>query len=274
MKKKSAQKVDPAQDNKVKKNKFGTSIGRYFLPIVTVLVVIAVSVIAITIRNRTSTRPETAEVQPTPTTLPPNIIPLPQPDYRSNNSIEAVLHSRRTKRGIKPDQLSLKQLGQMLWAAQGVTTDWGGRTAPSAKSTYPLTLYFVVNNVDKLESGLYKYIPGDRLPAHQVTPLKLADFKDPIFKITNDSSIKEPPVLMIVTGDMARMADAYGGTPHTKEVYLEAGHAAENMYLQAESLKIGMVVISTFDETKIRDLLSIPAKDSLIYLIPIGYPKE
>ena len=121
---------------------------------------------------------------------------------------------------------------------------------------------------------MYKYIPGDRLPAHQISPLKLGDFKDSIYKITNDSSIKEPPVLAVITGDMARMADAYGGVPHSKEVYLEVGHAAENMYLQAESLNLGMVVISTFDQAKIRDLLSIPTKDEIIYLIPIGYPIE
>lgn len=270
--KKPAPKENNTQASKPKKRNI--AIGRYIIPIATALVVVIVSAAAITLRNRTSTTPQNVAAQPSPTVLPPNIIPLPSPDYRSNNSIEAVLHSRRTKREIKPDQLSLKQLGQILWAAQGVTTDWGGRTSPSAKSTYPLTIYFVVNNVDKLENGVYQYIPGDRVPAHQVTPIKLADFKDQIFKITNDYSLKEPPVMAIVAGNMAKMADAYGGVPHTKEVYLEAGHASENMYLQAESLKLGMVVISTFDAAKIRDLLSIPVKDELIYLIPIGYPVE
>lgn len=272
MKKKTAQK----ETKSVTKIKFNlkTTVKRFGLPIATVVAVLLIGFIATKTRNSNNAANQQQQIQPTPTILPPNILPLPQPDYRSNTSVESAMHSRRTKRDIKPDQLSLKQIGQMLWAAQGVTTDWGGRTTPSAKSTYPLTVYLVANNIEKLENGIYKYIPGDRVPAHQLTPLKLADFKAPLFAITNQSSTKEPAAVIIITGNMQKMADAYGGVKHDKEVYLEVGHAAENMYLQAESLKLGLVVISTFEEDKIRDLFSLPTNESIIYLIPVGYPKE
>lgn len=254
-------------------NLFAT-VKRFGLPVATVVAVILIVVIAFSFKNNPVEERQLSQNQPTPTVLPPNILPLPSPDSRSNTSVEAALKSRRTRRDIKPDELSLKQVGQMLWAAQGVTTNWGGRTAPSAKSTYPLSVYLITYNVEKLESGLYKYIPGDRVPAHQITPLKLADFKSSVFAITNQSSTKDPAAIIVITGDMQKMADAYGGEKHDKEVYLEAGHATENLYLQAESLKLGLVAISSFDEIKIRNLLSIPANETIIYLVPFGYPKE
>lgn len=274
MKKKTAQKKNFKIGIKIPKVINIATVKRYGFPIATVAVVVLIGLLTFFLKGRPTENSQQAAISPTPTMLPSNIIPLPQLDYRSTNSIEAVLRSRRTKREIKPDQLTLKQVGQMLWSAQGVTTDWGGRTTPSSKSTYPLTVYLLVNKVEKLENGFYKYIPGDRLPAHQLTPLKLADFKDTIYDITNQSSMKEPPAMIIVTGNMEKMADAFGGERHDKEVYLEAGHAGQNMYLQAESLKLGMVVISSFEEAKFRNLLSIPTNETIIYLIPFGYAKE
>lgn len=246
----------------------------FALPIITIVLVLVGGLVAYQRNFTKAGLSGGGSVTPTPTPLPANIIPLPKPDYRSSNSIEAVLKSRRTKRDLKADQLTLKQVSQMLWAAQGVTSDWGGRTTPSAKSTYPLNAYLIANHVEKLENGLYQYVPGDRVMAHQLVPLKLANFQDAIYDITKQSSSKEPAALILITGDMAKMAEAFGGTKHDEDVYLEAGHAAQNLYLQAESLKLGMVVTSSLDQNKLKNLLSIPVNETLIYLVPFGYPKE
>ena len=70
------------------------------------------------------------------------------------------------------------------------------------------------------------------------------------------------------------LTNSYGGEQHDKEVYLEAGAAAQNMYLQVESLKLGMITIPNFDEAQVRELLSIPQEEAIIYIIPVGYIKE
>jgi SagB-type dehydrogenase family enzyme len=162
----------------------------------------------------------------------------------------------------------------MLWSGQGVTADWGGRTSPSAKSTYPLSIYVVVNKVDGLDQGLYQYLPGDRTPLHQLKTIKKGNFGDALFTAQNQNSFKNTPAIFIITGNMTRMAQAFGGVASDKEVYLEAGHAAQNMYLQAESLKLGMVTISSFKDSIIRNIISIPEEETIIYLIPFGHPKE
>ena len=66
-----------------------------------------------------------------------NTIQLPSPSYKSNTSIEEALLRRRSIRDYRNEQLSLTEVSQILWSAQGVTdTAEGLRTAPSAGALY------------------------------------------------------------------------------------------------------------------------------------------
>ena len=248
-------------------------LSKWGIPASTVFIVLLLIITGFLIRNREEQ--QTPPTQDEPVVISnPNVIPLPIATYRSTNSVEAVIRTNQPRRTFRPDQLSLKQLGQMLWAGQGVTTDWGGRTVTSSKSTFPLTIYVLANNVEKLEKGVYQYISGERLPAHQLLPLKLGEFGETLFSLVNQTPLKEPPAVLIITGNLQKMATAYGGVSHDREVYLEAGHATQNMYLQAESLKLGMIALPNFDESQVRQLLSIPQEEVIIYLAPIGFIKE
>lgn len=243
------------------------------IPLLTALVVLSLSVTAFVIsyqRKNTQSQVETSTVQ---LVLPADSIVLPQPDYRSNNSIEAVLKNRRTRLDFMETALSLKQISQLLWAAQGINVDWGDRTAPSAKSTYPLTVFLIANKVDGLEAGEYQYIPGDRTPVHQLKPIKKVEMGEALFDLLNQSSFNKIPAILVITGNMNKMAEAYGGIPHDKEVYLEAGYVAQNITLEAESLKLGTNVSTNFDELKLKELITVFSSDTIILLMPIGIPK-
>lgn len=263
----------PKQTNTSPKETIGEVLGKWGIPLSTTTIVILLVIFGLIFRNHQEQASAPVEQEPAVVTNP-NVIPLPTPTYRSQNSVESVIRINQPRRSFNPDQFTQKQLSQMLWAAQGVTFDWGGRTVTSSKSTFPLTIFVLVNNVEKLEKGLYQYIPGERLPAHQLLPVKLGDFGPGLFEIVNQTPLKEPPLVIIVTGDLKKMANAYGGVAHDREVYLEAGSAIQNMYLQAESLKIGMVSLPNFDESQVRVLLSIPQADTIISLVPMGYIKE
>ncbi|HCQ31278.1 TPA: hypothetical protein DIU27_02770 [Candidatus Collierbacteria bacterium] len=271
--KKSAQKshskkIDPTIRKKWFKDK------RWIVPALTASVVLVFTSGAVLLRP--PTQPKQTQSPPTETKkiLPTEYTPLPTPDLRSGNSIEAVLKNRRTRRDFLDKDLSLKQVSQMLWAAQGITVDWGGRTAPSAKSTYPLSVFLIANRVAGLEAGEYQYISGDRTPIHQLKPIKHVELQKALYEALNESSFKNAPAVLVITGNMDKMAESYGGIPHDKEVYLEAGHVGQSLYLQAESLKLGMVTITGFNEAKVKDLVTIPATDTIIYLVPFGIPKQ
>lgn len=261
----------PAQ---AKKNRSSLSTKKYLYPVITLIIVL----LGGTFAYFKSLKTNTTSVQQLPDNeievVSADIIPLPSPALRSNTSLEATLKNRRSRRDLKPDSLSLKQVGQLLWSAQGVTSDWGGRTAPSAKSVYPVITYLLANNVEGIEKGLYKYVPGEMTPAHQLVPVKLGDFQESFYNIVNQASVKNPPIVIFLTGNMQKMADSFGGTKHNENVYLEVGHIGQNLYLQSESLKLGMVTLSSVNGAQFQDLFGLPIGDELIYTIPIGYPNE
>ncbi|HID91006.1 TPA: SagB/ThcOx family dehydrogenase, partial [Candidatus Bathyarchaeota archaeon] len=86
-------------------------------------------------------------------------IRLPTPRYESDVSIEEALLRRRSVRSYRDEPMTLQEVSQLLWAAQGITDPRGFRTAPSAGALYPLVLYVVVGNVEGLEKGVYRYGP-------------------------------------------------------------------------------------------------------------------
>ncbi len=237
------------------------------------VVVIALLVTAFVVnrrRNNSQSQVETPAVQ---LVLPADSVALPTPDYRSGNSLEAMLKIRKTHLDFTDAALSLKQISQILWAAQGINVDWGDRTAPSAKSTYPLTVFLIANKVTGLDNGEYQYIPGERTMLHQLKPIKKVDLGDSLFTLLNQSSFNKIPATLVITGNMAKMAEAYGGIPHDKEVYLEAGYTAQNVALEAESLKLGTNVSTNFDELKLKELVTVASTDTIILIMPVGIPK-
>ncbi|MEW6109823.1 MAG: nitroreductase family protein [Nitrospirota bacterium] len=83
------------------------------------------------------------------------IIILPVPVLAGDTSIEKALSQRRSNRKFKDTPLTLSEISQLLWAAQGITEPSGLRTAPSAGALYPLELYIVAGNVIGLPDGIY-----------------------------------------------------------------------------------------------------------------------
>ena len=97
-------------------------------------------------------------------------VKLPSPVYESTVSIEKALAERRSIRSYKEETLTLKELSQILWAAQGITEPTKGlRTAPSPKAVYLLLVYVLPGNVTNLSMGIYQYRPQ----GHEL--IKIAD---------------------------------------------------------------------------------------------------
>lgn len=262
-----------AHNHNKQKPRPSKAVKRWLIPSITAFLVISAGIVTLFVK-RTPSATNLSSPQTTATQIVnSDNIALPKPDLRSNNSVEAMMNSRRSRREFLAQSLTLKQVSQMLWAAQGLTADWGGRTTPSAKSTYPLTVYLIANNVEGLDQGEYQYIPGDRTPVHALKPIKKVDLQKAIFDLLNQNSFQNAPAVLVITGNMDKMTEAFGGVKMDNAVYLEAGHAGQNLYLQCESLKLGMVVVSSFEDARMRQLITIPDNETMIYLVPFGVPK-
>ncbi len=188
-------------------------------------------------------------------------IKLPPPSLDGAVSVEKALSERRSIRAYKPEALSMAEVSQILWSAQGVTEPTKGlRTAPSPKGAFLLQVYLVAGNVTGLPAGLYAYRPK----GHELIKVAEGDKKGDLFKVVAQSAINSAPASLIIAGMPER------STANSAWVYLEAGHAAENVYLQAVSLKLGTVSIAGFKPEDVKRGLALPEKEQPIYIMPLG----
>jgi len=188
------------------------------------------------------------------------IIALPAPRREGSLSLEEALSARRSARSYGSDPLTLSDIGQLFWAAQGVTHRQGYRTAPSAGALYPLEVYAATDN------GLYHYLPDGHKAELQVVPGWRAALCDAAL---GQQAVCAAPAVFIVAAVYERTAAKYGERAE-RYVRLEAGHAAQNLLLQAVALELGAVPIGAFYDDQVQAALSLPVGQEPLYLIPVG----
>jgi SagB-type dehydrogenase family enzyme len=196
-------------------------------------------------------------------------IKLPAPDLTSSVSIEETLSNRRTVRVYDESPLSLENLSQMLWAAQGITDESGHRTAPSGHGLYPIDLFVAVSNVTGLETGLYHYISE----GHMLGLIREGDQKEDLALVTPQPHPQGAPVTLYMSGNYLKPQEFFDAEAAETVTLQESGHIGQNLYLQAESLGLGLVVMGGFDPNLARDILGLTEDDHVMYLIPIGNKK-
>ncbi len=193
-------------------------------------------------------------------------VTLPKPQFDSAASVESTLLKRRSVREFRDVPLTLEDLSQLLWAAQGITNRAGFRTAPSAGALYPLEVYALVGNVPGLPAGLYHYIPH----GHELLRIADGDTRSSLVRAAYDQpSIAEAPAVLALCAVYERVTEKYGERG-LRYVHMEAGHAAQNVYLQAVSLHLGTVVLGAFDEKRVKDVLRLDGQAEPLYLMPVG----
>jgi len=200
--------------------------------------------------------------------LPATSIKLPAARLDSSVSIEKVLCSRRSIREFSAQPLDLSQLSQLAWAAQGLTGPEAHRTAPSAGGLYALELYVIAANVNGLPAGVYRY---DFL-THQVVSLLTADICRELSRAALDqTSIAQAAAIFAISAVYERISSKYGERG-VRYAHMEAGHAAQNLLLQAVALDLGAVLVGAFSDAKVKRILALSKQETPLYLIPVGKP--
>jgi SagB-type dehydrogenase family enzyme len=197
---------------------------------------------------------------------PPDIIRLPQPRFEGTISVEQALLSRRSVRTYSRDPLTVDDLTQLLWAAQGVTHPQGYRTAPSAGALYPLELYTVVGHVVGLPAGIYRF----RCLEHSLEIQCAGDRRPDLCRAAlNQRCVERSPVTFLFSAVYPRMTGKYGRRG-VRYVDMEAGHAAQNLSLQAVALDLKTVVVGAFRDEDVRMVAGLPQDEEPLYLVPVG----
>jgi SagB-type dehydrogenase family enzyme len=197
-----------------------------------------------------------------------DVIKLPAPVLHSDTSVEEALFNRRSVREFGDGPLTIREVSQLLWAAQG-TTGTGitaGRTAPSAGALYPLEVYVAIGNVEGLAPGVYKYSPG----GHELLKIAEGDKRAELSGAAlGQASVKNGVIDIIIAGVYERTTGKYGASG-VKYVHMEAGHAAQNVYLQAASLHLGTVTIGAFFDDGVRKATGMRDDERPLYIMPVG----
>jgi SagB-type dehydrogenase family enzyme len=187
-------------------------------------------------------------------------VSLPAPTRQGETSLEEAIWKRRSRRHFRRGALSLARIGQLLWAAQGVTDAGGLRAAPSAGATYPLEVYLCC------EEGVFHYIPE----AHSLAKISALDARGKLARAALGQEFVEQADICIVIGAVFERTTARYGDRGVRYVHMDAGYASENVHLQAEALGLGSVSVGAFRDDEVARVLEFDTQLRPLNIIPVG----
>lgn len=191
------------------------------------------------------------------------VIELPPP-LKTGAGLEECIERRRSIRSFSDKPLTREELSTLLWACQGITDERRGfRAAPSAGATYPLEVYLV------MEEGVFNYRPEH----HQLIEVKEGDLRRGLARAAlGQGFIAQAPVNFVLAAVPERTTHRYGERG-LRYIWIEMGHAAQNIHLQAVALKLGSVPVGAFRDEEVKRLLEMSEELIVGYIIPVGHPK-
>ena len=193
-------------------------------------------------------------------------IKLPNPRTMGEQSVEMLFKQRRSVRSYQKSPLNLAEVGQLLWSAQGVSDVQGLRTAPSAGALYPLKIFVVIGDVNELSAGIYQYNPEE----HSLLKTANGDLRKSLQKAALDQTcVGDAAIIFVFTAIYQRTIWKYGKRG-VRYVHMEVGHAGQNLFLQAEGLGLGTVVVGAFDDDEVREVLNLDTDLQPLSLMPVG----
>ena len=191
-------------------------------------------------------------------------INLPEPKLIGKMTVEEAIFRRRSERSFAPNELTLEQISQLLWSAQGITDKtWGFRAAPSAGSLYPLTIYALKSD------GIFRYVPD----GHKLVQTSAEDIRPSLVRASlGQDFIGQAPLVIIIVGNFRILETKFGQRAY-RYLNMEIGHAAENVALQAVALGLVSVPVGSFWDDVVAKELALPDTQDPFYVLPVGYLK-
>ena len=213
---------------------------------------------------------------PKPEKIPVSIeqmIKLPNPELLKGD-IQNIILNRKSRRNFdKSKSISPEKLSAILYYTAGIRPNEQiyFRMTPSAGALHPLNTYVLINRVDSVPNGIYLYIPSK----HGIAPINT---EPNVSEALTESSLRQEMVrksniTIIWTAEIYRAYYKYMNRAY-RYIYLDAGHACQNVYLVSEALGLGCCAIAALEDEAVSEILKIDGKTEFpIYIIAIGINK-
>lgn len=200
-----------------------------------------------------------------------SIVVLPPPNYDGSMSLEQAIFNRKATRNFSSSPLSLSEISQLLWAGGGKTVDGvtgATRSYPSAGGLYPIEHYLIAENVQGISPGIYHY----KWKNHSIKLIQQGHFIDSIKKATFSSAFRnsDVPACIVSTAVYSRTTEKYGERGGERYVPMDMGGSGGNIFLQATVLRLGTVIIGAFDGNALKKMPGFSAKETPLYVMPVG----
>jgi len=201
---------------------------------------------------------------------PLDVVKLPTPAGAPEARLSDLLSARRSRRKFTGGSISLGDLGYLAWAADGVSEpDMPPlyRTAPSAGARHPLETYLLVNRVEGLEPGVYRY----GVEGHELEQLRKGDFSEAaVTAAAGQEWVRSAAVVFVWTARFERTTSKYRDRGY-RYVFLDAGHVGQNLYLAVESLGLGMTAIAALTDDEVNAIVGADGtEESVVYMAALG----
>ncbi len=199
------------------------------------------------------------------------LINLPVPITKGDLSLEEAIARRRSVRNFTSESISQPQLSQILWATQGVTDARSrDRAIPSAGAIFPLEIFIVCgsNCIEGISEGIYRYNPE----SHSLTPHRQGDLRLELAGASlGQAYVYDAPLDIVICAVYERTTRRYGARGD-RYIFMEVGHAGQNIYLQATALGLATVAIGAFNDEQVREVLRLDKEIKPLYIMPVGKP--
>jgi SagB-type dehydrogenase family enzyme len=204
-------------------------------------------------------------------------LPLTGCDLEVPAPLGETLERRASERVFAGRSMPREFLGKLLFGAYGIRgakpvnggTVWD-RPAPSAGGLYPLEFYAVTQQVEDLPNGVFHFDPLAReleVISHRAVSSELASLT------IGQEMLADANAVLVIAADFARTMWKYGQRGY-RYVWLDAGHAAQNVYLLATALGLAVVSVGGFYDQAVGELIGLPDEERAIYLVCAGLPER
>jgi len=185
-----------------------------------------------------------------------------------------VINRRQTHRKYTSDALTLEELSFLLWSTQGVRSvdkesGYTKRVVPSGGSRHPFETYLVVNRVEGIKNGIYRYLPIE----HKLLLVAEGDFGLPdrlVAACDEQSFIGRAAVVFVWAAIPYRTEWSFGVLAY-KDIVTDAGHICQNLYLACEAIGAGTCAVNGYNQVAMDALLGVDGENEFtVYLAPVG----
>lgn len=200
-------------------------------------------------------------------------LPVPSKEVISKSDIFSCIDDRRSHRKFKNEKITLDELSYLLWATQGLSKGQKGdiynrRTVPSGGGRHPFETYLVINNVEDVLPGVYRYSPLEHSLVFLYEPKNM---RNKVVELSLDQDfVGEAPIVFFWSVVPYRSEWRYSVAAQ-KVILLDCGHLCQNLYISAESIGCGVCAIATYSQKMADSFLKLDGKEEFVaYLAPLG----